>query len=87
MFDGLDGGKFFAAHKRESVADVLGAAGASDAVDVIFRMLRDVVIDHVAHAGDIESARGYVGRYHHFVFAALESVERFDPFPLCAIGM
>jgi len=87
MFDGLDGGKFFAAHKRESVADVLGAAGASDAVDVIFRMFGHIVVDDVAYAGNIEAARSDIGRHHHFVFAALESVQRFDPFPLCAIGM
>ena len=32
-------------------------------------------------------ARGDVGRDHHFVFAALESFERFDPFALGAIRM
>ena len=38
-------------------------------------------------AGDVESARGDIGRDHDFVFAALESFERLDPLALSAIGM
>ena len=85
MFDGLDSGQFLAAHKRESIADILRATRPADAVHIIFRMLGDVVIDHVTYAGDVEPARGDVSRYHHFVFAALESVQRFDSFPLRAV--
>ena len=62
-----------------------GAAGAPDAVHVIFRMLRHIVIDNVTDAGDVESARGDIGRDHDFVFAALESFERLDSLALSAI--
>ena len=87
MFDGLERGNFLAVHERERVAHVLGAAGAADAMDIIFRMLRHIVIDDVTDAGDVEPARGNIGRDHHLVFAALESFERFDPLALSAIGM
>ena len=78
---------FLAVHQREGVAHILGAAGAADAMDIIFRMFRHIVVDDVTDAGDIESARGDIGRDHHFVFAALETFERFDAFALGAIGM
>ena len=79
--------QFFAVHQGESVADVLGAAGAADPVHVIFRMLRHVVIDDVTDAGDVDPARGDVGRDHDFVFAALETFERLDAFALGAVRM
>ena len=87
MLNRLQGGQFFAVHQGESVTDVLGATSSSNAMDVIFRMLRDIVIDNVTDAGDVESSRGDIGCDHHFVFAALESFERFDPLTLGAIRM
>ena len=51
-----------------------GAAGAADAMNVIFRMLRHVVVDHVTHVGDVDAARGDVGRDHHFIPAVAETV-------------
>jgi hypothetical protein len=87
MFDGLQGRHLLAVHKREGVADILSPSCAADAVHIIFRMLGDIVIDNVTHTGDVESARCDIGRHHDFVFAALESLQRFDPFTLGAIGM
>ncbi len=86
-FDRLKRGNFFAIHEGECVADLLRASGSPDAVDVIFGMLRHVVIDDVTDAGDVEPARGDVGCDHDFVLARLESFERFDSFALGAIGM
>ena len=37
--------------------------------------------------GNVESPRSDIGRNHHFVFAALESLEGLDPFALGAIRM
>ena len=56
-------------------------------MDIIFRMLGHIVIDHVTDTGDIETARGDVGRDHDFVFPALESLERFNAFTLGAVRM
>ena len=87
MFDRIQGRDLVAAHERERVADVLRAPCASYAMHIIFRMLGHIVINDVAYPGDVEAAGCNVGGNHHFVFAALESLERFDPFALCAIGM
>ena len=87
MFDRLQRRQLLAAHQCEGVADVLGASRASNPMDVIFRMFWHIVIDHVAHTSDVESAGGDIGRHHYFVFAALKALERFDPFALRPIGM
>ena len=87
MFDCLQGRQFPTARERERVANVLRAAGASDPVHVIFRMLGHIVIDDVTDSCDVEAARRDVGRYHHFILAALESLQRFDALTLCPIGM
>src|SRR5215469_8309888 len=62
MFDRLERGNFLAVHERERVADILGSAGPADTMDIIFRMLRHIVIDDVTDPGDIKPARGDVGR-------------------------
>jgi len=87
MLNRLQRGQLLAVHQRESVADVLGATSPPNAMDVIFRVFGNIVINDVTDAGDIEPARGDIGRDHHFVFAALESFERLDPFALRAIRM
>src|SRR4029077_905126 len=83
----LQGGQFLAVHQGESIAHVLGATSPSNAMDVILRMLRDIVIDNVTDAGDVESPRSDIGRGHDFVFGAFKPFERFDAFALSAIGM
>ena len=50
-------------------------------------MLRHVVVDDVADAGDVDAARGDIGRDHDFIFAALETLERFHALALGPIRM
>src|SRR5436190_24224368 len=87
MFDRLQGGKLCAVHQGESVANILRSSRASDAMDVIFRMLGHVVIDNVTHSGNVESARRDICCDHHFVLAAFEALESFDALALRAVGM
>ena len=87
MFDRLKGSDFFAVHQGERVADILGATGPANAMDIILGMLRHIVIDDVTDAGDIEPPRSDIGRNHHFIFAALETFQRFNPFALGPVGM
>ena len=70
--------EFFGGHDCECFADGLGTTGATDAVNVIFRMLGHIVIDHMTNAGDIDAACGNVGRDHHFIFATFEAFEGLD---------
>ena len=44
-------------HEGEGAALLAGAAGATDAVDIVLGMDRDVEIDHAGHVVDIEAAR------------------------------
>ena len=50
VFDRLQRGNFFAVHQRESVAYILRAPRSADAMDIIFRMLRDIIIDDMEAA-------------------------------------
>src|SRR3546814_2118578 len=44
----------FAGDEREGTAVQAGTAGAADAVDIVFRMGRDVEIEHMGQALDVE---------------------------------
>ena len=72
---------------RERVAGGLRAAGAADAMDVILRMLRHVVIDDVADVRDVQSARGDVRGDEHFVSAVAKAAQGLFAFALGAVGM
>ena len=54
--DGEDMPRILGNHDGEGVAARFRAARAADAMDVIFRMLRHVVVDDVADIGDVQSA-------------------------------
>src|SRR3954447_9707053 len=77
-FDRLERSQLFAVHEGKGVAHILGPPASPDPMDVIFRMFRDVVIDDVTYAGDVDPAGGDISCHHDFVFAALETFERFD---------
>src|SRR5262249_30759675 len=66
----------FRRHERERRAGQFGACGASDAVDVVFRLRRHVEVDHVAERRHVDAARGDVGRDQHPIAPALEPFER-----------
>src|SRR3954469_5927528 len=56
-FNCLQGRNLFPVHESEGIADILGATGPADAVHIILRMLRHIVIDDMTDAGDIKPAR------------------------------
>ncbi len=49
--------------EKDRFAAAASAAGAADAVGVAFRIVRHIVVDHVADALHVQAARGHVGRY------------------------
>ena len=69
-------------HERERVAHVLRTSRPPNPVNIILRMLRHVVIDYMTHARDVQPARRDIGRNHHFVFSALEALQRLDALTL-----
>ena len=86
-FDGENVRGILGDHDGKGVAARLGAARAPDAVDVILRMLRHVVIDDVADVGDVKSARGDVRGDEHLEFAFAKTGQRLFAFLLRAVGM
>src|SRR6185437_3542998 len=50
---------------------------SADAVDIIFLGGGQVIVDDVAHARDVEPARGHVGGAQHLHLIALEEIECF----------
>jgi hypothetical protein len=86
-FDGINVRRVLGDHDGEGVAARLGAAGAADAMDVIFGMLRHVVIDDVTDVGDVQPARGDVGGDEDFVFALAKTLQGLFAFSLRAVGM
>jgi hypothetical protein len=65
--------KFLGGNQSKRVSGLFGAPGAADAVDVIFRVERDVVIHDVGDAGNVQATRSDIGRHQNFVFAALKA--------------
>ena len=73
--------------KRRGAAARGGAGGAADAVDVVLRHVRQVEVHDVADLGDVDAARGDVGRDEDAVGAVLEPVERHPALRLRAVGV
>src|SRR5690606_2079097 len=62
--------------KQDRVPFPAGTAGTTDTVNVGFHVVRDVVVDDVADAIDIEAARGNVGCDEDIELAGLQLVYR-----------
>ena len=56
---------FLRRHQRQRLAARAGATGAADAVHVVLRHHRQVVVDHQRQLRDVEPARGDVGGDQH----------------------
>ena len=68
--------RFLVIAERDRDAVGAGARGAADAVDVGFRDVRQVVIDDVADAVDVDAAGGDVGGDQDAQLAVAEVGER-----------
>ena len=78
---------FVGADEAHSIADGIGAAGASDAVDVVLVGHGEVIIDDVGDAGDIDAAGGDIGSDEDADFAGFEGFEGAEAMILGFIGM
>ena len=61
--------------QRNGDAGLAGAAGAPDAVDVQFGIIRQVIVEDVRDVVDIQAARGHIGGHQHFDLGIAEAVE------------
>src|SRR4051812_19180499 len=74
-------------HERKRVAFLRGPPSSSNAVNVILRLLRHVIVDDVRDAGDVETALRDVRRDKHAHFSALEVLERARTLRLSLVRM
>src|SRR5436305_13264643 len=84
MLNRLQRGQLLSVHQGEGVADILCATSSTNAMDIIFRVFGNIVINDVTDAGDIEPTRGYIGCDHQFVIDALKYFNRLVPLVLLA---
>src|SRR6267143_4379440 len=77
----------FGRNKADRITDGMCAAGASNAMDVILRVHRKIVIHHVRDPIHIDAARGDVGGDEDTDGAGFEILQRAEPLVLRAIGM
>jgi hypothetical protein len=68
--------------EADRVAGGACARRAADAMNVVLGILRKVVVEHVAHAGHVEAARGHVGADQHREVAGLEVLQHPQAFAL-----
>src|SRR5690606_4956632 len=64
-----------------------GASRSSDSVDVVFGLVRRVVVHYVRDQVDVDSARGNVGRNENADAPALDTVQRALALTLRAVGV
>jgi len=74
-------------HKTDGVTDRLCSSGASNAMDIILRVHREIVIHHVRDPIHIDAARGDVGGDEDTDGAGFEILQCAEPLVLRAIGM
>jgi hypothetical protein len=58
-------GLFVTVAKADRYSSLAGPAGATDAVDVGFRLVRQFIVDHVGDLIDVDAAGGDVGGNQH----------------------
>src|SRR5262244_4614630 len=86
----LDGGNLLevlAGHDGKCVAHAQCTAGAADAMNIVFGMVRHVEVNDMDDLLDIDAARGDIGGDHHFVTAIAKAVERLLALTLRAVGV
>ena len=69
------------------MAFVPGARGAADAMHVILRILRKIIIYHQFYSGDINAAGRDIGSHQHFVFSRLKTVQCLPALVQRTVGM
>ena len=76
----------FRRHKTDGIAHRVRPACPSDAMDVILRVHREIVVHHVRDAVHVNAARRDVRRHEHAHRTGLEILQRLEALVLRAVG-
>ncbi len=74
-------------HEGDGPAELARAARATDAVDVVVRLRRDVEVNHITDARDVDAAREHVGRHEDVGVARAEVAEGALALVLAAVAV
>ena len=77
----------FRRNETDRIADGVRTTGAPDAMNIILRVHREIVIHHVRNSIDVDTARSNVGRDQNADGAGLEIFQRAQPLILRSIRM
>ena len=87
LLDGLQRFHVLGRNEHSGEALAASAAGAPDAVDIVLRMDRNVVVEDVADVGDVQPSRRHVAGSEEGDRAVAESLKRGRPLMLVQIPM
>src|SRR5437899_7723647 len=68
--------KFFYSHRGDAGATTTGAAGTANAVNIVFRLFRQVEVHHVGDGRHVDTASGNVGSNQNTHAATTQVVQR-----------
>ena len=74
-FNGSQHAAFARGNEQDGIALTTGTTGTANAVDIAFRIVRNVVVQHVGDAFHVETAGGHVGGNQHINLAVLELLD------------
>ena len=74
-------------HKTERIAYCLGPACPADPMDIILRMEREIIVDHMRNAVHINAPCCNVGCNQHTDFAGFKLLQRTQTLVLRSVGM
>ena len=78
---------FFGADQRDGDAAGIRTGGPPDAVDILLGHIGQFVIEHMAYAGHVDTARGDIGGDQHADAALAEGVQRLFALRLALVAM
>jgi hypothetical protein len=87
VFDAIHIAALIRRGKRNRMTRGAGAPSATDAMHVVLRIVRKIIVNDELDAFYVNAPRGNVRRHKHTIFAVLESIKRFASLAERAVGV
>jgi hypothetical protein len=78
--------RIFLTRKANRVATIPGPCRTADSMYIVFRVLRQIIIEHMAYVWDMQPASRDVGRDHHRELTLGELLQQTEPLLLWHIA-
>ena len=87
FFNLLEAADVAVADKGDGLAVAIGTCRAPDAVDIVLRIVRHIVVEYHAYVVNVDAAGDYVGSTEHVDVSGLETIHHVVAFRLSQVGM